>query len=332
MADDAQDLLDLPPGRLDQALTEARFHRPELCYRLLDRARDLAERQPTAAAWPAEVAVRLAGRISRRLLKRALAVWQSLDEAARGVEERELLARLYGDGWIQAAAGHRRHADALRRRGEFDEARREVGEALRIYARLHKSHLQGCAQADRARIHRAEGEYDRAVRDGLEAMRLLERDLDPELFDRTVYRLCSSIRRAEHLKPRVAARLREIRRRRYSRRQLPWVQLRWAEHVVFLRLGQNDRALDTLNGTPSRLLAGGDLRGGCLAAMDLIDLHLADEIRDDAVAAAEKLLAELGSLGAGPPLVEAVRRCAETLAAPGDVAGLTGETRAAILS
>ncbi len=326
-----RDLLAIPPGRLDEALAGPRFRSPELCYRLLDHAAELAEREPAAAVWASQVAVRLAGRISRPLLQRALKDWQRLDRNLRGITRQELLATLYSDSWIDVAAGHIRHADVLLGRDEADAAEAAIREALGIYSGLGKTHLQGSAHADLVRVNYARDRFEQAVLDALQAMRCLERELAPDLFDQTVYRLSASIRCARRLKPRIATRIGEIRRQRYSRRELPWTQLRCAEGVFFLHRGQLDRALAVLRRAPARLLDLGALRDATLATLDLIDSRLAEEIRDDAVAAARETLAALRSRGAEPGLVEPIRRCAEALAAPGSAAGLTDDARAAIL-
>ncbi len=332
-----RDLLAIPPGHLDQALTEPRFRTPELCYRLLDRAAELANRkagprEPAAAGWAAQVAVRLAGRLSRPLLQHALQRWHRLDHHLRGISEQELLATLYSDGWIDIAAGHLSHADGLLGRGEPDAAEAAIREALAIYGGLGKSHLKGRAHAALARVSCARKQFEQAVFDTLQALRDLERELAPELFDQTLYRLSSAIRRARGLKPRVATQLAEIRRRRYRRQELPWTQLRWAEGIFFLHRRQLDRAIDILSRAPARFLTFGALLDAILATLDLIDCHLAEEIHDDAVAAARKTLAALGALGAEPTLVEPLRRCTEALAASGNAAGLTDDARAAILS
>jgi hypothetical protein len=178
------------------------------------------------------------------------------------------------DGRDQTLEIEHRHAEMLLAHGELDaaehHARRLVGHACV----LGRRHYRGVGHAVLAEIQRARRRRRMYLAEGLDALRHLDHQLDPALFCRTVFALCRDLSADGAAPRRFGTLVREIRRRRTSRGDLPWSLLRWLEGRTLYSRGQAPRAATFLSGARRRCLARGASGPAVGIALDLADAHL----------------------------------------------------------
>lgn len=225
----------------------------------------------------------------------------------------------------------RQHAELLLARGDLAAAEHLLSRLLGVYAFLGQSHLRGWAHVSLGQVHRQRREQHHAVIAHIEALRHLDRDLEPRLFDRAVHSLIALLESCDPIKTRYGRLLRGVRERRYASGTRSWDLHRWLEGVVLLLRSQYRRAAQTLNGARRRLLADGAIRDAGLAT-----LHFVDACRAEGNGRAARLTVRdtrktLERLGTDPELLIAFAHYADALEDGGDVDEARQRLRALLL-
>jgi tetratricopeptide (TPR) repeat protein len=277
MNEDLLELLAFLPDREDEALALPRLATADLCERFLGHVDATRIVDPLRALPLARFALRLAAKHPDALVGRAWAVWGSVHRALSSYDEAEAayrIARLYLEEPVDLARFYRRQSYLLRDRGQFSEARAVIGRAVAMYLAAGDSHARGCALADLATVHFAEGDYGEAVLRNCEALRYLDPSRDPEYHTCTVHNLTAALTKSEQPGARLEVLLKEIRQQRYKPGTIPWAKHRWLEGLVFAGRERHQRAENTLRSARNQLLKLGAAYDAGLVTMDLAELHL----------------------------------------------------------
>lgn len=192
-------------------------------------------------------------------------------------------------------------------------------------------HSHGCAQADLARQHWLQGEANKAIGLLVEALRHLDREQDPAVFDRAVDTLALYLRECDYVKARIETLVKAIRIERHGRGTIPWAQHRWLEGLVLKRRGRSQRALLTLRSARRQLLAHGAVRQAALVTVDLVGLCLNGASRTEARRLARQALRALKADGLGGRVVAPFRAYVRALDQEAPQPALEERARAALL-
>ena len=199
-----------------------------------------------------------------------------------------------------ADAAHR-HAEALLAHGELAAAEDLIRRLLAIYTYAGDQHRRGWAYARLAAIHLARGRRGPALRDNVNALRRLDPERDPHLFDDAVHALARLFAEGGPDVARFRRLVGEIRQRRWTPRSRPWALCRYLEGTAQLAGGRARRAAPLRAGAPA--LAHG--RTARLAARDTLEALERLDVAPELAAAFE---AYVEVLTAGEPVAEAAAR------------------------
>lgn len=276
--------------QLQMVETEERFHFLGLAEHLLGECRDGWSDDPGRSEGLAELTLAVISHLSAELYDGKLLadlraeIWSciancrrirsGLREAAEAFEIAEE-HRVQGSGDpMEEAALLDLQASLLRDQGRFDEARDILAQAIALYREANDDHLASRALINRATLDRRQGRLDRAIETLLEARGMIDTSREPRLLfmlRKNLALFLSEAGRADE----AAQMLPDLRRLASDRvGHLETVRLRWAEGLIYRRLGQDSWAENALRRARDGFLESGIGYDMALVSLDLATLYL----------------------------------------------------------